>query len=82
MVAKSALQEWVIEALRDHGGSARPIDVARHVWEHHEPELRGSGDLFYTWQYDLRWAAKRLRDSGRLRAKHGERTGTWDLAEG
>lgn len=80
MVAKSALEEWVIEALRAHGGRARPIDVARHVWAHHEVELRDSGDLFYTWQYDLRWAAQKLRDAGRLRAKHGKRSGTWDLA--
>ncbi|SDW39046.1 hypothetical protein SAMN05444006_10397 [Allgaiera indica] len=25
-----------------------------------------SGDLFYTWQYDMRWAAQNLRGAGKL----------------
>lgn len=79
MATKRDLDDWVIEVVTAAGGSARPIDVAREVWARHEQELRASGDLFYSWQYDLRWAAQRLRDAGRLKPKHGERRGTWDL---
>lgn len=66
MATKDDLQEWVIDALRDLGGEAHLTAVARHIWEHHESELRTSGDLFYTWQYDMRWAAQRLQVAGRL----------------
>jgi hypothetical protein len=80
VATKNDLQDWVLDAVVAHGGKAKPIDVARHVWNHHNDELQASGDLFFTWQYDLRWAAQKLRDAGKLRAKHGERSGTWDLS--
>jgi hypothetical protein len=80
VATKHDLEPWVLDAVREAGGSCRPIDVAKHVWQHHEDDLRGSGDLFYTWQYDLRWAAQKLRNAGKLRPKNGQRTGTWDLA--
>ncbi|MGH7899842.1 MAG: hypothetical protein ACREQQ_17940 [Candidatus Binatia bacterium] len=41
--------------------------------------MKQAGDLFYTWQYDLRWAAKRLRDVGKMKAVHGERGQPWEL---
>jgi hypothetical protein len=66
MATKQDLRQWVLEALRVHGGRARLVDVARTVWDEHEPELRQSGDLFYTWQYDMRWAATQLRHEGLL----------------
>lgn len=55
-----------MEALEELGGSGSVLDVAKIVWRRHEPELRDSGDLFYTWQYDLRWAATALRKDGKL----------------
>ena len=57
MATKAELTSWTIAALRALGGSAHLIDVAKWIWANHEDELRGSGDLFYTWQYDVRWAA-------------------------
>jgi hypothetical protein len=60
------LEEWVCEALRHHGGEASVLDVSKYVWHQHGDQLRFSGNLFYTWQYDIRWAAKKLRDSGKL----------------
>lgn len=80
MATKQDLDEWILDAIGSAGGAAQPIDVARHVWAEHESDLRDSGDLFYTWQYDLRWAAQRLRDAGHLKPKAGQRRGTWDLA--
>lgn len=55
------IQDWVVAALNTHAGSASIVQVAEHIWAHHENELRGSGELFYTWQYDMRWACTRLR---------------------
>ena len=80
MANKSDLKTWVVEALRDAGGQASVADVARRIWEHHEDELRRSGDLFYTWQYDIRWAATNLRHAGVLKAANLSPAGVWELA--
>jgi hypothetical protein len=53
MATKYDLQQWVEDALRSLGGSGTVVDVAREIWNEHEEELRDSGDLFYTWQYDM-----------------------------
>ncbi|MEF2546482.1 hypothetical protein VQ045_04835 [Aurantimonas sp. E1-2-R+4] len=63
---REELQQWVLDAVRDEGGSATVLKVAKHIWDRHESELKDAGDLFYTWQYDMRWAGQRLRDDGFL----------------
>jgi len=63
-VTRYDLQEWLVNALRAHRGSATIVQVCEHVWANHEQDLRASGDLFYTWQYDIRWAATKLRKKG------------------
>lgn len=81
VATKADLQDWVLEALRQLGGSAELINVSKHVWRTHESELAASGDLFYTWQYEIRWAAKKLRDSGKLKPSEGRRPhAKWELA--
>ena len=79
-VDRALLQEWVVDALRDLGGSGRIVDVLKTVWKHHQREIEGSGDMFYTWQYDIRWAAMSLRKSGRLRSATDTERGSWELA--
>jgi hypothetical protein len=49
------------------------------VWKNHENELRRSGDLFFTWQYDIRWTATQLRKEGVMRAANLSPKGTWEL---
>ncbi|MBS0564740.1 MAG: hypothetical protein JSR87_09770 [Proteobacteria bacterium] len=68
MVDKEDLKRWVLDALHSEGGSSSLIEVAKHIWEHHEAELRRSGDLFFKWQYDMRWAATALRNEGKMGA--------------
>jgi hypothetical protein len=79
MAGKDDLTIWVAEAVHAHGGRVRLIDVARYIWKHHEDDLRESGDLFYTWQYDMRWAATALRHEGRLKAADASPPGVWEL---
>lgn len=79
MATRDDLTEWVEEALRSLGGEGFPIDVAKEVWRLHEDDLRESGDLFYTWQYDLRWAATKLRQTGFLDIN--ERGQPWRLRD-
>lgn len=79
MAKREDLPDWVVEALSAHGGKGSVSDVAKYIWIHHEPDLRTSGDLFYTWQYDMRWAAQRLRDVGKLRYIREDRKNLWTL---
>ena len=66
MAFREDLKDWVREALGELGGRASINDVARQIWLHHENDLRNAGEYFYSWQYDMRWAAQRLRDKGIL----------------
>ena len=80
VATKYDLEAWILDALRSLGGEARIPDVCKYVWEHHEHDLRASGDLFYTWQYDIRWAAQRLRDQLVLVPDKQTPRGIWRLA--
>jgi hypothetical protein len=80
MATKHDLTGWLEQALKASGGSASIADVCRHVWSLHEEELRHSGDLFFTWQYDIRWAAHQLRLEGRMRPVNSSPRGVWELS--
>jgi hypothetical protein len=66
MATKTDLLEWVLAALREPDGQAHVTAIARHSWGYHESDLRSSGDLFFTWQYDMRRAAQRPQKAGKL----------------
>lgn len=80
MATKYDLEDWTLEALHTLGGEGSIASVCREVWQRHEDDLRGSGDLFYTWQYDIRLAAQRLRDAGRLVPDKQAPRGIWRLS--
>jgi len=74
------LRPWIIEALVELGGSGKMIDVAKIIWNRYSTDLMEAGDLFFRWQYVLRWAATTLRHDGvLLQADQCER-GVWTLA--
>lgn len=78
MVAKADLSDWVVEALKSNGGEGSILYVAKHIWDNHHTDLKGT-DLFYSWQYDMRWAATNLRKRGLLVAADDDRRGKWTL---
>ncbi|WP_343591700.1 hypothetical protein [Paracidovorax wautersii] len=80
MASRTDLKTWVKDALRRHGGELSLIDVAKDIWTHHEIELRDSGDLFFSWQYDMRWACTALREAGEIEPP--EKRGMWKLVPG
>ena len=80
MAVKDSLPGWVQQALKELGGSGTIVDVARIIWRDHERDLRDGGDLFYTWQYDMRWAANKLRRSGVMNDVDVSPRGIWVLA--
>ncbi len=73
MITRDDLKLWIIEALTVLG-PARIPQIAKHIWDNHEGELRASGDLFYTWQYAMRWAGQILQHEGKLTKGGPERT--------
>lgn len=79
MATKEDLKEWLLDALQENGESATIVEVCQHIWENHEADLRASGSLFYTWQYDVRWAATALRNAGKLRPAKETAKGVWQL---
>jgi len=66
MTTREKLKIWILDALNEAGQPLSVVEVAKHIWDHHEHDLRASGDLFYTWQYSMRWAAQVLRQEGKL----------------
>ena len=76
---KHDLEDIVFEALKALGGSGTIVEIAREIWIRHEADLRSSGDLFFTWQYDIRWAKKRLRDQNLLQVVRSGQKSVWTL---
>lgn len=66
-------------SLENMGGSSTIIDVCKYVWENYKKEIQASGDLFYTWQYDIRWAATELRKTGRMKQAEISPRGIWEI---
>jgi hypothetical protein len=66
-----------VEALKSVGGATSIKEINKFVWENYEQELRASGDFFYVWQYELRWAGEALDKAGVL--MRGPPRGTWSL---
>ncbi len=81
MANKEILRDWLLEALRANNGSAPIIEVCKYVWYNYEDELRKSSELFFTWQYDIRWTATQLRKEGVMRPAEISPQGIWELAE-
>jgi hypothetical protein len=77
MATRSDLKQWTIEALQRAVGTAHIVEIAKDIWKYHESELRDSGDLFFTWHYDMRWAGTQLRESGTLESN--DRGKPWTL---
>jgi len=79
MATKADLKDWIVDALKASGGRAPHIDVAKYIWANHRDDLEAAGNLFYTWQYDMRWAADRLRRESKLMPKPKGDQGPWQL---
>ena len=79
MATRHDLDTWVVEALNSLGGKGVIPVVCKYIWDNYEKELRMSGNLFYTWQYDIRWSVVRLRKQGLLVGANVSGNGLWEL---
>jgi len=81
MASRHDMADWVYTAVRENGGSARLVEVAKHIWSEHESDLKASGNLLFTWQYDMRWAAMVLRKGRKLKPVNQCPKGLWVIAK-
>ncbi|MBN3489925.1 hypothetical protein JV173_00210 [Acholeplasma equirhinis] len=81
MISKIELQSLLIEAIIFHGGKATIVEICKYIWNKYKNQLENSGDLLYTWQYDIRWAATQLRHKGILKSTSESSKGIWFLSE-
>lgn len=73
------LPDILYNAIKEMGGQTDIINVCKYIWEQHASELQAAGDLFYSWQYDIRWAATELRKTGRMKAADMSPRGIWEI---
>jgi len=79
MTNKDFLLNCVYEALKENNGSASILDVSKNIYKKHKKELKLRGNLYFTWQYDFRWAATKLRKKGIMKNKKDSPRGIWEL---
>lgn len=73
------LPDILYASVKSMGGQTNIIDVCKYVWVHYQADLENSGELFYSWQYDIRWAATELRKTGKMKAAEFSPRGIWEV---
>lgn len=77
---RTDLPSLVVKALRSNNNRGTIVEVSKYVWNNYKHDLEKSGDLFYTWQYDIRWAATELRKNKILKDSKLSPKGLWELS--
>lgn len=79
IIKKTDLPDIVIEALKHYNKKSHHIDIAKYIHNNYEHILKMSGDIYYEWQYLIRWAATHLRKSGIMKNAQYSDKGFWEL---
>ncbi|MCL2176555.1 MAG: hypothetical protein FWB72_01180 [Firmicutes bacterium] len=75
------LPQILYELIKDMGGSGKMMDIFKKFWEQNKNAISDKSDLFYTWNYDIRWAATKLRREKRMKpASRQENTYGLDMS--
>lgn len=61
------LPDLLYKTIASLGRKAPMMSVFREFWKLYACNLDPSEDMFYTWNYDLRWAATELRKKGKMK---------------
>ena len=81
LISRTVMKAWVVEALNELGGEGSILEICKIVWERHGKEIQESGDSFYTWQYEIRWAGDILRKESTLLPSGKTKRKKWILAK-
>ncbi len=70
---------WIVDALKELGGTAKIKQVCEHIWDNHDKEIIDSGNFHFTWHEDVYWAATQLRAKGTLKKAGDTSKSVWSL---
>jgi len=79
IITRNDMVQLVCEALESLGGEGTIVDTAAVIWKNYKDDLESSGDIFYTWQYDMRWARHKLSKTGKLTTEKRGKESIWKL---
>jgi hypothetical protein len=77
MVDRADLMPWIIDGLKANSGKVHFIEISKHIWKNHQRELEASGNFFYKWQYEMRWAGNKLVNEKKI--IKDKSNGVWEL---
>ena len=78
-MTKTDLPDLLYKTIKNLGGKATTINIFKEFYKLYENDLKNSGDLFYTWNYDIRWAATELRKTKRMKLASDTSKGIWEI---
>ena len=63
------VEPMLIDALKATNKPTLIVDVSKFIWNKYYDELKANDELFFKWQYQLRWAKDHLKSCGILATK-------------
>ncbi len=66
-MTRKDLPDVLYNIIKDLGGSGSMIQIFKKFWIENNHKFTENDDIFYTWNYDIRWAATSLRKQGRMK---------------
>ena len=78
-INKHDLQNIIVNILKNNNNKGDIIYISKCIWKDYSESLKISGDIFYTWQYDFRWAATELRKKNIIKKSKDCKKGIWEL---
>ena len=67
-MSRKDLPDILYNIIKELGGRASMMDIFKKFWSKYKHQIKETDDIFYTWNYDIRWAATYLRKHGRMKA--------------
>ena len=67
------------QSFKKLGGKGSIVEIAKVIDNTYKKEIKAAGDLYYTWHYDMRWAATQLRKQNILKPAVHPYNGIWEL---
>uniref|UniRef100_A0A6C0KZZ2 Uncharacterized protein n=1 Tax=viral metagenome TaxID=1070528 RepID=A0A6C0KZZ2_9ZZZZ len=78
LLQKTDFPDIIYTILKENGGSMNIMEISKEIWRRHNHSL-SMNDMFYTWQYDFRWGATKLRKQNRMKGSTESPKGIWEL---
>ena len=79
IVSKDDLPRLLENVLKEMNGNGYILDISKKFWIKYKDNITPDNNLFYTWQYDIRWAATELRKNN-IMVRPDLEKGLWTLA--